>query len=302
MSQNPRTLSSIRATLEQTSGIDVERASIVHGVCTGSVVTSTFHGYELECPALSELVILAVHDYNLSSALMDFGWGMREHFSSAIHPIHIFPPGANFSWVLNGNGRATTLAIDAANVRHIFDELSVIDSNQGLWTLSLRGFADAFVYEAISAFAAQIETGVSTRLLADSFCTTILSQLARRWTMQSGSLRLTDAGLSSSDLARVVEYVNEHLADDISLSDLATLCGLSKFHFLRRFKASTSLSPYRYLLNKRMERARMLLATTRYSIQAVANLCGFSDSSGFIRMFRRWAGTSPANWRAQQSR
>ncbi|SOE96985.1 AraC-type DNA-binding protein [Burkholderia sp. D7] len=283
--------------LEGTQGVMIDRASPLDGGRVGSMITCGFEANELRSPAVPELVILAGHEYQLSSALMDFGWGFREHYSSALHPIHIFPPGADFSWVLNGPARATFLTIDVDRTFSIFDELGVADPLDGLWMLSQRGFAEPYVYATIAALAEQMATGECPRLLIDSYCATIVFQLSKRWTAMSTRTKQTGR-LSPELLSRAIAFINNHLADDISLDDLASLCGMTKFHFLRRFKATTTSSPYRYLRDCRIERARHLLSTTQYAIGDIAGQCGFASATGFAEMFRKVVGIAPTAWRA----
>ncbi len=110
--------------------------------------------------------------------------------------------------------------------------------------------------------------------------------------------RLSGAGqLTAQQLRLVQAFVEDHLDKDIALDDLAALCGLTRFHFSRAFKASTGEPPYRYVTLRRIERARKLLAETGWPISAIATACGFNGSSQFARAFRELHGETPQQFR-----
>jgi AraC family transcriptional regulator len=96
---------------------------------------------------------------------------------------------------------------------------------------------------------------------------------------------------------RVIEFININLADDISLSDLAQIAGLSRFHFIKAFKHATSKTPYQYLIERRIDSARSLLERGDLSIGDVAAAVGFKDPSRFSRVFRRFTGATPRRYR-----
>jgi len=107
-------------------------------------------------------------------------------------------------------------------------------------------------------------------------------------------------GLSPRALARVQAYITAHLGDSFSLADLASAACISRFHFARRFRASTGRSPMEYVLIARMEAAKRLLAQGNQKIATTAAALGFFDQSHFTRTFRRVTGVSPATFSPQQ--
>lgn len=99
-------------------------------------------------------------------------------------------------------------------------------------------------------------------------------------------------------LARVKEFVDAHLADDLSLAEIAAAAELSPFHFARVFKRETGAPPHRYLMERRVARARELLAGTTMDLAEVALACGFAGQSHFTTAFKRHTGLTPGAWRA----
>lgn len=105
--------------------------------------------------------------------------------------------------------------------------------------------------------------------------------------------------LSTAQEARAKELLLANLRGDLLVADLAAACGLSRSVFMRAFKATTGTTPYQWLLARRIERAKILLATTRVPLADVAARCGFADQSHFTRTFTRAVGKPPRAWRSQ---
>jgi AraC family transcriptional regulator len=95
-----------------------------------------------------------------------------------------------------------------------------------------------------------------------------------------------------------LDYINEYLGQDIKLTDLAALVDMSQFHFSHRFKQAIGVSPYQYLLQQRVERAKQLLKQTERSIVDIALECGFSSHSHLSKQFRQLTGITPKAYRA----
>ena len=100
--------------------------------------------------------------------------------------------------------------------------------------------------------------------------------------------------LSPMHRQRLKDYCLFHLAEKITLDELATLCGLGRFHFLRRFKQTVGMTPHAWLLRLRLEQACAQLARGRQSIAEVAQGVGFYDQSHFNRAFRQAFGVAPS--------
>jgi AraC family transcriptional regulator len=98
---------------------------------------------------------------------------------------------------------------------------------------------------------------------------------------------------------RVTSRLLDDLAGDASLSELASLCGLSRSYFIRAFKQTTGMPPHRWQLMQRVRRAKDLLRGTGMSIADVAAACGFTDQSHLTRVFTKAFRVSPGAWRRQ---
>ena len=105
-------------------------------------------------------------------------------------------------------------------------------------------------------------------------------------------------GLSSDRLKRVREYIESHLNDRLTLADLAGVACLSPYHFSRSFKQAVGVGPQRYVMQRRLERAKALMRRTNEPLAEIAYRVGFSDQSHLTSIFRRETGLTPGRYRA----
>lgn len=83
----------------------------------------------------------------------------------------------------------------------------------------------------------------------------------------------------------------------VGLEELARVCGLSRSHFARAFKATVGLSPFQWLVAQRVEQAKSMLLNSDLPVGEIGLACGFSDQSHFTRIFVKYTGIAPAAWR-----
>lgn len=114
------------------------------------------------------------------------------------------------------------------------------------------------------------------------------------------SLRIRFASiLDNARLKRVLAYIEDQLAEEITVADLAGVASLSMFHFTRVFTARMGVPPHRYVRKRRHEAAKVVIARGRASLSEIAFTHGFSSQSSFPRAFKRATGMTPADYRRQ---
>lgn len=91
--------------------------------------------------------------------------------------------------------------------------------------------------------------------------------------------------------------MRERLADPLTLADIAAEAHLSVYHFIRVFREVTGETPHRYLTRLRIEQAQQLLTSTAFTIEQVAERCGFSSPSAFSSAFLVHVGVRPSVYR-----
>jgi AraC family transcriptional regulator len=133
------------------------------------------------------------------------------------------------------------------------------------------------------------------RLAAESLANVMAVHLLRNASVPRHTARRPDAALPREKLRVVVEYVEEHLGDGLTLERMAAAARLSPYHFARQFKAATGLPPHRYVIARRVERAKQLVQDG-LSLSEAAVSAGFSDQSQFSQHFKRLVGVTPGQF------
>lgn len=133
-------------------------------------------------------------------------------------------------------------------------------------------------------------------LFVDHVSTTLWLHLVRQYS----NLILPSppkGGLSDCELRRVMTYLDDRLADNVTLAELAGVVQMGEHHFCRSFKKSLGMTPYQYLTKQRIERTKKLLANPALPLSEIALTVGFYDHSHFTNHFRRSTGITPSAYR-----
>jgi AraC family transcriptional regulator len=141
------------------------------------------------------------------------------------------------------------------------------------------------------------QDNLGSRLYIESLANILAVQFLRQYSASQPHLSAYEGGLPQHQLRKVLNYIHDHLEQNIRLADLATLLDISQFHFCHLFKQAVGIAPYQYLLQQRIERAKQLLKQTDQSVMAIAFLCGFNSHSHLSKQFRQVTGLTPTAYR-----
>jgi AraC family transcriptional regulator len=151
---------------------------------------------------------------------------------------------------------------------------------------------------AMGAVDAELTAGAAGgRLAAEWLANVMAVHLIRHILAPRRPARRPDGALPRGRLRAVVEYIEDHLDDGLSLEKMAAVARLSTYHFAHQFKRATGLPPYQYVIMRRVERAQQLLRNGDLSLAEIAARAGFSDQSVFCRHFKRLVGVTPGRFR-----
>ena len=159
-------------------------------------------------------------------------------------------------------------------------------------------FSDPTILHIAHLFKAEVlNDGLAGKLYIESLRNLLAVHLLRNYNQAVVKPALEKRALDAYKLNKVKDFIEERLAEDLSIADLAAVVHMSQFHFARTFKAATGTSPHRYLTQRRIERAKVLLEVTRLSVAEVAYSVGFTNQSHFAAQFYKITGTTPKTYR-----
>jgi AraC family transcriptional regulator len=226
----------------------------------------------------------------------DLGAG---RFRARIRPGAIVVAGLNSAtnMVLDGPHSILIAGLSSMRIRNLIPEWPCSISDFG--PLHASVLYDPLIEQLCLRLWSEAKAGSGSQLLVDGAIMTLLGCL-REYSLERRISCIPGGSGHPSNwrIQRAAEYLRAHLDVDTGLAEVAAVAGVSAFHFARQFKQVFGVSPHRYTIQCRVERARHLLSTTRRSVMSIALDLGFCSPEHFSNTFRRLVGVSPAKYRA----
>jgi AraC family transcriptional regulator len=136
-----------------------------------------------------------------------------------------------------------------------------------------------------------------SKLFVDHVTAAVVLHIAQAFGGTMRDKRLPRGGLARWQERRAKEFIDANLDGEISVAQIAAVCGLSSHHFSRAFRQSTGMAPHQWLLKCRVDKGKQLLRGAMLPISEIAAACGFAHQSHFTRVFAKSVGLSPGQWR-----
>ncbi|MGO4621488.1 helix-turn-helix domain-containing protein [Ensifer sp. 2TAB8] len=191
----------------------------------------------------------------------------------------------DFTLLEIGHGALERIA-DAANVSGVSELRSVSAS------------PDPVLGGMLGALFASVDGHTDrSALFVDQLSVAIGVHMVRQYGNGRGDSLAGGRRLSQRCQAKIRDLVQARLDGELTVEELAQTCNLSQAAFLRAFRETMGSTPYRWLLQQRIEKAKDLLQFSPSSLSEIAVVCGFSDQSHFTRAFAQAAGATPRQWR-----
>jgi AraC family transcriptional regulator len=244
----------------------------------------------VEMPALRNTII-SIHVG--PSVQMLCRRGGRQHRGTAVHgDIDIIPAGTPGAWELTDKDTALVLGLSPELLSTVAEHY---DLDPGRVEIRNRfQVRDPQLENIAWALKAEMESGYPCgRIYVDSLAVSVAARLLRFHSSSLVQPEFKNRRLSDRKFRQVLEYIEANLDRNISLADIAGVAGLSVSHFKSLFRESAGVPAHQYLIRRRVERAKNLIAEDRMPISQVAFEAGFAHQSHLARHMRRLLGVSP---------
>lgn len=206
----------------------------------------------------------------------------------------ILPLHSSVAWTDGGYSLFLAVGLEHAFVRETASEMGT-DPDRLAFTHCLT-CRDPKIEYLLWALKAELEQEQPFgRTYADSLGVALTSQLVRRWS--AAPLKPITCGLPERTLKRTLRYIDERIASELTLRDIAAQAGLGASRFGELFKRSMGVSVHQHVVRRRVERAVELITRTRLPLCEVALAAGFANQSHMALAVRRSTGTTPKRLR-----
>ncbi len=162
----------------------------------------------------------------------------------------------------------------------------------------VSGVCDARVSRILEGINDEVRAAhAANRMFAMGLVESLVIHLLRSHAQTGEAGRTRGEQLSASNLRRALNHMEANLAAPFDLDVLAALCSMSRYHFSRAFHNTMAKSPSRWLIQRRMTRAREMLRATDQKILEIAASVGYDSPSHFAKIFREETGVGPREYR-----
>ncbi len=212
---------------------------------------------------------------------------------TSIHgDIHVIPAATPSVWEVKGDDTFLTMRVSPALLNRVAKELGL--DPDGIEIRNRFQARDTQLENIGWALSEEMKCGYPCgQLYYDSLAVAVATRLICYHSSKSVDIKRPNKRLSDRRLRQVFDYIEDNIAGNISLGDLAAVVGLSVSHFKVLFREAVDLSPHQYLIRRRVERAKNLLGEGKLSICQIATESGFAHQSHLARHMRRVLGVTP---------
>ncbi|MGL5941382.1 MAG: helix-turn-helix domain-containing protein [Waterburya sp.] len=234
---------------------------------------------------------LIIHDRTSRSPIFETFEGQNQLYPMSQGTLRVLPANTRTWAYWETEHQFMVLAFEPNLLAH---QIAHTNDVNYVELLPIINPSDPLIYSIGLTLKTELESGgVGGRLYVDAMITALMAHLLRYYSVQKYSLPPIVGGLPRRTLQQVVDYIHEHLDQDLKLETLAAIAQISPSYFSRLFKQSTGQSPHQYVIHCRIDRAKQLLLRRKLSIAEIAYSLGFTHQSHFSHHFKRLVGTSP---------
>lgn len=188
----------------------------------------------------------------------------------------------------------------ALHPRLLADALDETAHEREIELIEHWNLTDPNIMAVLLAMRTDLDAGSpSGPMYGESLANALAVYLLKRYAVKPRVPAVYRGGLPRLRLKRVIDYIDENVSGDLTLVQLAAVAGMSPHYFAELFRQSTGRAPHQYVLMRRIDLAKERLRDPRRSVIEVGLDAGFQNPSHFARVFRKWVGTSPSDFRLE---
>jgi AraC family transcriptional regulator len=246
-------------------------------------------------PGLSSHVVMTYYGSD-----QEIAWrtdGRRFSSRTRVGTITLIPEGQDGRWDIGGPIEVSHVYLPDERIQMCAEALL---GGRRVELIGRVGFDDPTAARVLELLSREARTeDPASRLFMEQAVDLLCTQLVRGHSSFAALEAEAPRGLADWQVKRVTTYMREHLSEEIGLEELATLAGLSRFHFCTAFRRATGHSPHAWLVLQRIAESRQLLALPELPVTEIALAVGYQTPSAFTAAFRKVTGMTPSDYRRQ---
>src|ERR1700734_69642 len=298
--------------------LPVDAVEVMRGSCalcpfpTRSSITSKGAGWRgIAMESFSDIPRVAIPDHEhpthfvnlLTQGEIKAQWtteGRSHTADNGPGTIYVLPAGTRDRLTWSGPTTRIILVMEQGFLSRSLENTAHLDEIDLTTHWNLR---DRHIQSLMLALHADLEDGSPAGpLYGESLGLALGIYLVRRYSVRNCAKPDYRSSMPTTRLNRILEFINQNLAQDLRLWELAQIAGMSPNYFCELFKVSTGLPPYQYILRCRIERAKQYLRDPKITLACAGAAAGFADQSHFTKVFRRIVGVPPMRFRGKIGR
>ncbi|MEO1672233.1 MAG: AraC family transcriptional regulator [Cyanobacteria bacterium J06631_2] len=211
--------------------------------------------------------------------------------------IWLKPSHSSGFWRWESNDNCLMFAIEPAFLSQVATQNNCANSDR-IEVLPVLKTCDP-IFDALAIqFQQEMDNAEFGNLMyLESLANQFAIHLLRKYCAFPLKLKEYTGGLSPYKLKQAVEYINDNLEQQVKLKDVAKLIDISQYYFCRSFRTSMGVSPYQYVIQQRVAKAKELIKSSKLPLADIAYSCGFSSQSQMTQHFRKCVGVTPKVYR-----
>ncbi|NEQ27323.1 MAG: helix-turn-helix transcriptional regulator, partial [Microcoleus sp. SIO2G3] len=223
-------------------------------------------------------------------------WDGRRHESTLHEGDNFFVPAGQPSyWCRDKSGAISAplyICLKPELIQQVA-EASDIDSKR-FDLVPCFGQQDLQLHQIGMLMLAELRSGgMMGQLYVESLTQILIIHLLRHYSTITQPIASQNSSLTRTQLQQAIDYIHAHLSRGLSLAELASVVNISPAHFGSVFKQAMGISPHQYVIQQRVEQAKVMLLKTDLAIADIALQVGFSSQSHLTQHFKRFTGKTP---------